>query len=448
MKKIIAAILALTVFLSLAFAQEDVVLATVNGTPILKSQADSIMPALVNFNYIESEADYDSVVDFLVQEQLIKEKIVEMKFDVFSEEEMNAFLKEAQSEWDKAIANYVQHNLAEDSEQARETAKQKGNEYFTARGFSVERIQNSLKEKASEDKLREYLLGGYKPTNEEVQSMFEKVGEVYKNKYENDIAAYEFETTYMQQKSWYVPEGYRGVLHILLTVDKNILDQYTSAKIAFEEQNSSEGEEKKAVDKEPVDEAKLQAARQMVLDAKKAEMDDIYARLKKGESFVSLMEKYGEDPGMTNPENILKGYPVHAKSSIYDPEFVKGAFSEKMQKVGDVSDPVISSFGIHILYYLSDLQPGLNMSDEIFDEITELLVSQRESEVLEKAFSSWKESAKIEKNQTEIDKAKQEAKERIASKEAEEAEAAQSAAPGSETAATEAPANTQESPNP
>lgn len=92
MKKIIAAILALTVFLSLAFAQEDVVLATVNGTPILKSQADSIMPALVNFNYIESEADYDSVVDFLVQEQLIKEKIVEMKFDVFSEEEMNAFL--------------------------------------------------------------------------------------------------------------------------------------------------------------------------------------------------------------------------------------------------------------------------------------------------------------------------------------------------------------------
>ena len=65
---------------------------------------------------------------------------------------------------------------------------------------------------------------------------------------------------------------------------------------------------------------------------------------------------------MQSPDNLKNGYPVHAESVIYDPVFTQAAAS--LGKVGDISDPVVSSFGIHILYYLRDLPAGPEELDE------------------------------------------------------------------------------------
>lgn len=417
MKKLISILLALSLMLGITgviFAEEaDPVLALVNGVSITKSSVESVLPSLANRQIIESEADLEQAINFLVEEEILKAKIKELKLDVFTADEVSAFQKDAQAEWDQAVEQYVKYNLSEDSDAAREEAKKKGNEFYSSRGYSVERLQQGMQQRASFEKLGEYLLAGYKPTNEEIQGVFDSMGAVYKQKYENDIQAFEYETMFNNQKSWYTPEGYRGVLHILLSVDKNILDQYVSTQAAYEEQNSADSENKQAQDSEKVSDENLNNARQAVLDSKKKELDDIYSRLEKGEAFLKLLEEYGEDPGMRDSKKLLDGYHVHKNSVIYDPAFTKGAFSEKIQKIGDYSEPVISSFGIHIIYYLNDVPAGLAMTDEIYDEISQLLTLQKKDSEMEAAFTKWKEAIKVELKQDEIDKAKAEILERL-----------------------------------
>ena len=86
-------------------------------------------------------------------------------------------------------------------------------------------------------------------------------------------------------------------------------------------------------------------------------LDDIYARIDAGEDFASLIEAYGEDPGMQNEPTKTRGYYVSANSSNWDSMFTDGAMS--LAEVGDVTrTPVIGSSGIHIIRYESDVTPG------------------------------------------------------------------------------------------
>ena len=75
---------------------------------------------------------------------------------------------------------------------------------------------------------------------------------------------------------------------------------------------------------------------------------------------------------------------------MWDPAFVEGAFSEKMQQPGDVSDPVIGSYGIHILYYLRDIPGGIVPLDaEIYDYIKTQLQTLQENSILSAMVTEW-----------------------------------------------------------
>ena len=76
-------------------------------------------------------------------------------------------------------------------------------------------------------------------------------------------------------------------------------------------------------------------------------------------------------------ENTETGYAVHPESTIWVKEFTAGAFSDKMQAVGDVSDPVVSRFGVHILYYLRDIPAGrVEFNDRIRESIVNYLTNK------------------------------------------------------------------------
>ena len=203
-----------------------------------------------------------------------------------------------------------------------------------------------------------------------------------------------------------MPEGYRAVTHILLEVDADLLQAFLDAQGAYEEASSAE-----TVDEAAVAAAKetMDAARAAVIASRQSDIDDIYARLKAGETFESLIAEYGKDPGMQDAGNLAEGYHVHAQSVIYDGAFVEGAFQEGMQQPGDVSEPVVGSFGIHIVYYLKDVPGGLIMTDEIHDEIAEALVSMQLNDAYSKGYDEWKEKVEIVYNQDAIDALKAEA---------------------------------------
>jgi len=390
-----------------------VVLATVNGEEITKADADELIPALVNYQYIADASDYTSTVDFLLRQKVLEIKIRDMGFDQFTPEELTAFEQETQAEWDAALAEYADYIQSDDSEQARAHALEQAAAYYESQGVNYEMLLDSVKNSAGQDKMTSYLMGDYQPSEEEIQAIFSQVGPLYQQEYENDIQTYEYMTQFSGQVSWYTPEGYRGIIHILLTGDQELVNQVRTLEARYEEQEQSEGQEEEAAEgqepEEPVTLEMIEAARQAVLNAKADVIAEIFDRLAKGESFENLIAEYGEDPGMTVADNLMNGYPVHVDSIVWDPAFVKGAFSEKMLAVGDVSDPVVGANGIHILKYLRDVPSGLIMTDAIHEEISQYLLGNKENELYTQAFEGWIAEMDIVYNQVAIDQAIQEA---------------------------------------
>ena len=198
---------------------------------------------------------------------------------------------------------------------------------------------------------------------------------------------------------WYTPEGYRSIIHILMKVDDELLTAYTEAQAAYEESKSEENPDGDA-EKKTV----MEAAKAAVLASKQAEIDDIYARLEKGESFTDLIAQYGEDTGMTDAATLAEGYLVHKDSVLYDAAFTSAAFSEKMQKPGDTSDPVIGTYGIHILYYQKDVPGGvIELTDEISAEIEQSIYTEKVNAYYAEALESWIAEHEIVYNQEAID---------------------------------------------
>lgn len=371
-------------------AAEDPVFFTLDGREYRKSEVDQTLYNLYSNGYVDSMTDYATGIQYMIEDAVLIAKIAELGYDQFTEEEEAAFRAEAQSDWDDAIDSYVEYFLTEDTEEARAEARRAGEAYYTAYGFSVDTLVESLKLSAGFELLQAQMLKDVpEATEEEIKAVFEEYAAQDQETYANDFFTYEMYQKYGYE-SWYKPEGFRGIIHILLEVDQELLDAYENAQAMYEETLSGEEAKEGEEAAEPVTREDVDAALQAVLDSRKDAIDDIYARLEKGESFQTLIAEYNTDLGMTG-DNLENGYEVHPESTMtWIPEFVEGAFSEKMQKPGDVSDPVVANYGIHILYYLRDIPGGfVEMTDEIRAQIADYLNNQQKSSAYYEQLYTW-----------------------------------------------------------
>ncbi len=120
-----------------------------------------------------------------------------------------------------------------------------------------------------------------------------------------------------------------------------------------------------------------------ILVKTKAKADDIYAQLKNGAKFATLAKKFSQDPGSKSNGgslgNVEKGKMVA--------EFEKALFA---LDTGEISKPVKSSFGWHIILAQSDIKPaGTQTLKEATPSIEQTLQQQKQSE----AVSNWVKEA-------------------------------------------------------
>jgi len=99
---------------------------------------------------------------------------------------------------------------------------------------------------------------------------------------------------------------------------------------------------------------------QGIADAK-AKMNEVLAALKKGDKFEDLVKTYSEDKFSNEKGGLIEPFTV----GKYSPEFEDAAFG--LKKVGDVSQPVQTEYGIHILKLVkkTPLQPLDSMIDNL-----------------------------------------------------------------------------------
>ncbi|HWS18258.1 MAG TPA: peptidyl-prolyl cis-trans isomerase, partial [Candidatus Elarobacter sp.] len=110
---------------------------------------------------------------------------------------------------------------------------------------------------------------------------------------------------------------------------------------------------------------------QKAVDEARAKAQDVLKQLKSGGDFTQLANKYSNDPGNEDPKTHAKkgGELGWVEKNQTVPEFEKAAFS---QSKGQISDPVQTSFGFHIIQTedkedahlkpLAEVKPGIEES--------------------------------------------------------------------------------------
>jgi parvulin-like peptidyl-prolyl isomerase len=120
-----------------------------------------------------------------------------------------------------------------------------------------------------------------------------------------------------------------------------------------------------------------------ILVQKKALADRLYAQLKAGANFAKLAKKFSKDPGSASNGGkltISKGQTV--------PEFDKTAFSLKK---GELSPPVHTQYGYHIIQALSDIKPSQKTP---FDTVKASIKQQLEQQKKTDLVTKWDENTR------------------------------------------------------
>ena len=122
---------------------------------------------------------------------------------------------------------------------------------------------------------------------------------------------------------------------------------------------------------------------------KEAAIKAVAARLKKGEDFATVAKEVSEDPGSKETGGDLDFF---SKDRMV-PEFADVAF--KLKK-GEVSDPVKTQFGFHIIKATDHKDARTVPLDEAKEKIVQHLQQQKQQAAATQLFDSLQKNAKIE----------------------------------------------------
>jgi len=108
-----------------------------------------------------------------------------------------------------------------------------------------------------------------------------------------------------------------------------------------------------------------------------------------GEDFTKLAKELSEEPGAAESGGDLGFFP---KDRMV-PEFAEVAFT---QKLGDISKPVKTQFGWHIIKVTDKKEAGTVPFDQVKEQVVSYLKSSSQREAVQAVLNKLKESAKVE----------------------------------------------------
>jgi peptidyl-prolyl cis-trans isomerase D len=171
-----------------------------------------------------------------------------------------------------------------------------------------------------------------------------------------------------------------------MTPDQVIIDYVELKKASFFDQVAVKDEDLEAAyQKEIANLSEQRRAAHILIEVNdktteaqaKAKIDEVQARLAKGEKFEALAKEFSQDPGSSNNGGDL-GY---AGPGVYDPAFEKALYSLGKDQV---SEPVRTDFGYHLIKLLGVEAPEVPTLASLKDKLTrELKAAQVEQRFVE-----------------------------------------------------------------
>lgn len=164
-----------------------------------------------------------------------------------------------------------------------------------------------------------------------------------------------------------------------MTPDQVVIDYLELKKSSFFDQVSVKDEELQAAyQKETANLAEQRRAAHILIEVNdkvtdaqaKAKIEEIQARLAKGEKFEALAKEFSQDPGSANSGGDL-GF---AGPGVYDPDFETALYALNKDQV---SVPVRSTFGWHLIKLLGVEAPQVPTFASLKDKLTKELKTQQ-----------------------------------------------------------------------
>ena len=227
------------------------VMVTVNGEEILREFVDTIAD---NLSYSYSQYGYDTTdaefqkaieqvaVEYAIQYQLMEQKAVEWGLDQFTDEELADLKATTTENWNSLVDSYITSygNLKDDAtDEEKLAARTSALAALESMGYTEETMLENAKMEKRYNRVQEKMVEGATVTDEEVQAAFDEKVKEDEASYKDNVFTYEYMTQYYGRTSYYVPEGYRGITHILLDVDDDLLQNYEELSAKLEEQEEA-----------------------------------------------------------------------------------------------------------------------------------------------------------------------------------------------------------------
>ena len=293
-----------------------------------------------------------------------------------------------------------------------------------ALGYTRESLIESRTVQAKDEKLRNriYEDEGIEVTDEDVMTEYETRLATQKETYDATP------TSYAAAKNsgsdvYYIPEGYRGVKNLLITLGEEDQETINSLKAEVEtaqnavdaaasqiqEIDEAEGEVTEELQQQRTQleatlaeqtsardeaQAKLDAAAQKAFGAIRPDAEAALARAEAGEDFDALIEELGKDPGMNSEPAKTQGYLVCEGLTQYEQSFQDAAMA--LESVGSLSGLVETSYGYHILQYATDIESGAQeMTDEQKESVRSSLLTAKQQAAYEAKVTQWVSEADV-----------------------------------------------------
>ena len=319
-----------------------------------------------------AEETLNGVLKKLAGDKIIAIRAKELGLTDLSEADLAQIKEEAAANYNAQLDDYMA--FAWEGGETRESAAKHLEEES---GVTLESVTESVKENWWSRKFFDYIVKDVTVTDEEVQAHYDAMVAQQKESY----TAYpeDFEYAHLTgQLILYRPEGYRAVRDILIPFEAADAEKVSSLTERLEMDTADENTQKE-------------------LDALYAPLEktaqEVQKKLADGQSFTALMDEYGCDVALKNEPMRSEGYYITDSSFVNSVEYVEG--SMMLEQPGQVSAPLRSLSGIHLVEYIGNVTPGEVPLADVLDAVRADALKAKQDEYYNQQREALLEAAQV-----------------------------------------------------
>ena len=347
------------------------------------------------------------VISAFVENLVSLQKAKELGLDQYTDEDKAKIQEETDKDWQSYLSQ-VANAYFPDQELEGEALEAEALKYIEENGLATkDQIAESATEEVLLEKLRDYAVKDVAVTEAELEALLNDKITADMEEFAADANAYG-DAVNGDETVYYAPAGYRQIKQILVALQSDDSTAITTAEGALTtaQNNLTTAQDALTNAAEDADKDALQAAvdeaQKAVDEAQKAvdeaeaaafaniqdKVNDIYAKATaEGADFDALQAEYNEDTVKDKTYAVCAGY------SSFVEAFTNGAMA--LQNVGDVSEPIKSTYGYHIIKYVADVQEGAVTLDAVRDTLATEALSSKQEETYNAALAAWTEEANV-----------------------------------------------------